>query len=160
MPRPRGRSWLRRRARGLARVLLRDNPGDRSVPACTSPRRLRCVIASSVLGDTPAPGAPFGRAADTPGHEVLCTHPASLGADRRRTVTTLLRREPFPPLLGAGLRLPPGGAPPAAATPWLQPADRYSVRCARVGGAHGLLARPRQGARRLIASPTRHGGCG
>jgi hypothetical protein len=127
--------------------------GDfRNVPGCTSPRQLRCVIAYSVFGDTPPPDARFGRA-DTPGSEVLCTNPASLADNRRRTVTTLLRSEPFPGLLGAGLRLLYGGAPPTAPTAWLQPADRYSVRCARVGGAHVLLARPSGDARRLVASP-------
>ena len=153
----------RTRRRLVSAVLLGGNVtvrrgrmagGDfRNVPGCTSPRQLRCVIAYSVFGDTPPPDARFGRAADTPGHEVLCTNPASLGDNRRRTVTTLLRSEPFPGLLGAGLRLLYGGAPPTAPTPWLQPADRYSVRCARVGGANVLLARPKQGARRLIASP-------
>jgi hypothetical protein len=132
----------------------RTTGGDfRNVPGCTSPRQLGCVIAYSVFGDTPPADARFGRAADTPGHEVLCTNPASLGVNRRRTVTTLLRSEPFPGLLGAGLRLLYGGAPPTAATPWLQPAGRYSVRCARAGGAHVLLARPGPGARRLTASP-------
>ena len=128
--------------------------GDfRRIPGCTAPRQLRCVIAFSVFGDRPPPDARFGRPADTPGYEVLCTNPASLRANRRRPVTTLLRSEPFPGLLGAGLRLLYDGVPPTAATPWLQPADRYSVRCARMGGAHVLLARPLGGARRLTASP-------
>jgi hypothetical protein len=128
--------------------------GDfRRIPGCTSPRQLRCVIAFSAFGGHPPPDARFGRPADGPGYEVLCTNPASLRANRRRPVTTLLRSEPFPGLLGAGLRLLYEGPPPTAATPWLQPADRYSVRCARMGGASVLLARPLRGARRLAASP-------
>jgi hypothetical protein len=100
-----------------------------------------CVIASSVFGDTPAPGAPFGRAADTPGHEVLCTNPASLGADRRRTVTTLLRREPFPGLLGAGLRLLHGvGA--AGGADAVAPAGRPLQRPLRYARLRAVRRRP------------------
>ncbi len=153
----------RNRRRLVSAVLLggnvavrrgRTSGGDfRRIPGCTGPRQLRCVIAFSAFGDRPPPDARFGRPADGPGYEVLCTNPASLRANRRRPVTTLLRSEPFPGLLGAGLRLLYEGAPPTAPTPWLQPADRYSVRCARMGGANVLLARPLGRARRLAASP-------
>ncbi len=134
--------------------------GDfRNVPACRAPRQLGCVVAYSVFGQPPPPDARFGRAADTPGYEVLCTNPASLRANRRRPATTLLRTEPFPGVLGAGLSfLLGGGEQPTAATPWIQPAERYSVRCARTGGAHVLLARPLGGARTLRPFPDENWG--
>jgi hypothetical protein len=68
-------------------------------------------------------------------------------------VRSLLRTEPFPGALGAGLTVLYGGPPPTARTPWLQPAERYSVRCTRAGGANVLLARPLDGARVLTPSP-------
>jgi hypothetical protein len=128
--------------------------GDfRNVPGCRAPRQLGCVVAYSVFGHVPPPDARFGRAADTPGYEVLCTNPTSLAANRRRPATTLLRTDPFPGVLGGGLTFLLGGSIPAASTPWVQPAERYSVRCARTRGAHVLLARPIGGARTLRAFP-------
>jgi len=133
--------------------------GDfRNVAGCRSSRRLGCVVAYSIFGEVPPPGALFGRAADTPGYEVLCTNPASLSANARRPATTLLRTEPFPGVLGGGLSFLLGGSAPSASTPWVQPAQRYSVRCTRAGGAHVLLARPIGRARRLRAFPDENWG--
>ena len=149
-------------------VLVREGQttgGDFArVPVCTEPRQYGCVVAYSIFGDPPPPNARFGRvpATDTsgagmpagPGYEVACTNPASLGPNAPSTFTSVLRSEPFPGVIGAALLVMYGGPPPSAATPWLQPAERYSGRCERTDGAHVLLVEPVGGARKLNASPT------
>ncbi len=128
--------------------------GDfRNVRGCTSARQLGCVVAYSIFGDVPPAEARFGRAPGTPELEVLCTNPVALGDNRRRAVRTIVPTRPFPGALGAGLSILYGGAAPTAPTPWVEPADRYSVRCSRAGGANVLLARPLGGARPLAPSP-------
>src|SRR2546430_11115150 len=47
-----------------------------------------------------------------------------------------------------------GGPPPSAPTPWLQPADRYSVRCEQSNSANVLMATPIGSSRKLNPSPT------
>jgi hypothetical protein len=139
--------------------------GDfQSMPACTSPDQFGCVIAYSTFGDPPPDNTRFGKAppADItgaglpagPDYEVLCTNPASLGPNARTPVTSLLRSEPFPGSIGAALVIMYGGPPPTAPTPWLQPAERYSVRCEQSNGANVLMAQPIGGARHLNPSPT------
>ena len=64
-----------------------------------------------------------------------------------------MRSEPFPGTLGLGLQLLYGGPPPTAATPWLEPSERYSVQCRDEGGADVLDADPIGTARRLNPSP-------
>jgi DUF3089 family protein len=134
------------------------------VPICTDARQYGCVVAFSIFGDPPPSNTRFGRSPDAdtsgaglpfgPGYEVACTNPASLGANRRSTFTTLLRSEAFPGVLGGVLLVMYGGPPPSAATPWLQPRERYAGRCEHSGAAHVLLIEPLGDARKLNASPT------
>jgi hypothetical protein len=139
--------------------------GDfQNIPACTSPTQLGCAIAFSIFGDEPPGNTRFGKSPPSditgaglpagPDYEVMCTNPASLGANARTPVTSLLRSEPFPGAIGAGLVVMYGGPPPSAPTPWLQPAERYSVRCEQSNGANVLMAQPIGTARHLNPSPT------
>jgi hypothetical protein len=134
------------------------------VPACTAPAQLGCVIAFSTFNATPPSNTRFGRApaGDTtgaglpagPDYEVLCTNPASLGPNARTPLSTFVRTEPYPGLLGAGLLVTYGGLTPTAPTAWLQPAERYTGRCEFAGGANVLMLQPIDGARRLVFFPT------
>jgi hypothetical protein len=122
------------------------------LPACRSAGQTACVIAYSLFDDAPPEGSRFARAAGDD-NEVLCTNPASLADNERRPLTTFARTEPFPGLLGAGLRVLYGGDPPTAPTAWVRPAERYSGRCRSVGGATFLDVEPIGNARKLNASP-------
>lgn len=162
------------RARLLSAILLGGNVlvrkgqlsgGDfRNIPACTAAAQLGCVIAYSTFNATPPSNSRFGRApvSDTtgaglpagPDYEVLCTNPASLGANARTPLSTYLRTEPYPGLIGAGLLVTYGGLAPTAPTPWLQPAERYTGRCESAGGANVLMLQPIGSARHLVFFPT------
>ena len=142
----------------------RPDGGDfQKVPACTGQGQTGCVVAFSVFNETPPANARFGRppSSDTsgvgfpagPDYEVLCTNPASLAANAQAPLTTYVRSEPFPGPIGAALIVMYGGPPPSAPTPWLQPADRYTGRCASEDGANFLLIEPIGSARRLNPSP-------
>lgn len=139
--------------------------GDfQNVPACASAAQLGCVIAFSTFDETPPDNARFGKAPATdvtgaglpagPDFEVLCTNPASLGANERRPLTSLLRSEPYPGIIGAGLVTTYGGPPPTAPTPWLQPGERYTGACAKLNGANVFLLQPIGNARNLNFFPT------
>jgi hypothetical protein len=139
--------------------------GDFSnVGACTRPKQFGCVIAFSTFDDPPPDNTRFGRSPDTditganlpagPDYEVLCTNPASLAANKSSTMTSLLRSEPFPGAIGAGLVIMYGGPPPTAPTPWLMPNERYAGRCETANGANVLMVHPVGSARKLNASPT------
>jgi hypothetical protein len=135
-----------------------------NIPACAALDQLGCVIAFSTFGDPPPDNTRFGRSPATditglnlpagPDYEVLCTNPASLRANERRPMTSLLRSEPFPGTIGAALIVMYGGPPPSAPTPWLAPGERYSGRCEQSNGANVLMAQPIGGARKLNGSPT------
>jgi hypothetical protein len=162
------------RSRLLSAILLGGNVlvrkgqtvgGDfQHVPACTAPAQLGCVIAFSTFNATPPSNARFGLApaSDTtgaglpagPDYEVLCTNPASLGVNARTPLSTFVRTEPYPGLIGAGLLVTYGGLTPTAPTAWLQPAERYTGRCESAGGANVLMLQPVDGARRLVFFPT------
>jgi hypothetical protein len=139
--------------------------GDfQQVPACTAPAQLRCVIAFSTFNQAPPDNTRFGRAPATditgaglpagPAFEALCTNPASLAGNERRPLTTLIRSEPYPGVIGAGLAVTYGGPPPTAPTPWLQPGERYTGRCEASNGANVLMLQPIGDARRLNFFPT------
>jgi hypothetical protein len=139
--------------------------GDfRKIPACTAPRQVRCVVAWSTFNETPPDNSRYGRSEDAspdafglpagPEYEVLCTNPASLRANRERPLTTYMRSEPFPGVLGALLVLMYGGPQPTADTPWLEPQDHYTGRCVRENEANVLMLEPIDGARKLNPSPT------
>jgi hypothetical protein len=143
--------------------------GDfRNVPACTSEAQLGCVMAWSTFNEDPPENSRYGRAPaeDTsgfgfpagPDYEILCTNPSSLAANERRPLTTLLRGEPYPGILGLLLVQMYGGTQPTAPTPFLQPADRYTGRCERRAGAHVLMIEPIGNARRMNPSPDRSWG--
>ncbi|MCW3041316.1 MAG: hypothetical protein JWM31_3221, partial [Solirubrobacterales bacterium] len=134
------------------------------LPACSAPTQHGCVIAWSTFSDAPPDNARFGKAPATdttgaglpagPDYEVLCTNPASLGANDRAPLSTLIRTEPYPGVIGVGLTTTYGGPPPTAPTPWLQPAERYTGRCESVNGANVLLLQPVGDARHLNVFPT------
>ncbi|HEX8647109.1 MAG TPA: DUF3089 domain-containing protein [Thermoleophilaceae bacterium] len=134
-----------------------------NVPACTSQAQLGCVMAWSTFNEDPPENSRYGRvpAEDTsglgfpagPDYEVLCTNPASLGTNERRPLTTYLRGEPYPGVIGALLVAMYGGTQPTAPTAFVQPPDRYTGRCERRAGAHVLMLEPIGNARRLNPSP-------
>jgi hypothetical protein len=141
-----GGDVLVRRGRGFG--------GDfRTIGACRSTRQTRCVVAFSAFGDTPPPGARFGRppAGSASRLQVLCTNPASLpGGDGR--LRSYVRADAPPALIGAAIRGqldPPAGA----ATPWLSLPDHYVARCVTEAGATVLRVAPRAGARALTPVP-------
>ena len=138
--------------------------GDfQNVPACAGSAQIGCVIAFSTYNEDPPPNSRYGRvpAEDTsgfgfptgPDYEVLCTNPASLGTNQRRPLTTFMRSEPFPGVLGVLLVEMYGGPQPSASTPWLQPQDHYSGRCETRADANVLMIEPIKGARRLNPAP-------
>ena len=140
--------------------------GDfQNVPACTALAQTGCVIAWSTFNEDPPSDSRYGRppAEDTsgfgfpggPGYEVLCTNPADLAGNTRRPLTTYMRSEPFPGVLGALLVQMYGGPQPSAPTPWLQPADRYTGRCETRNGANVLMLEPIGNARKLNPAPDR-----
>ena len=98
--------------------------------------------------DTSGFGFPSG-----PDYEVLCTNPASLGANERRPLTTYLRGQPFPGVIGTLLVAMYGGPQPEAPTAFVQPADRYTGRCERRNNANVLMIEPIGNSRRLNPSP-------
>ncbi len=129
------------------------------IPGCSSRRQFGCVIAFSTFNETPPDDALFGRPRGNfgglpsgPGVEVLCTNPASLSGGSG-PLESLLRTRPFPGTLGAGLQILYGGPPPTAPTPWLQPQDHYTGRCAEANDANFLTISPVGSARHLNPSP-------
>lgn len=150
-----------------ANVLVRKGSvvgGDfRSIPLCRNERQIGCVVAWSTFNETPPDNTAYGRspAGDPDGmglpygpeYEVACTNPTSLRANARRPATTILRTEPFVGSVGLAIIYMFGGAPPWAPTPWVVPADRYSVQCVRANGAHVLMATGDAQSRQLNASP-------
>jgi hypothetical protein len=140
-----------------------DGGDFQNVPACTRESQLGCVIAWSTFNETPPSNSRYGRvpAEDTSGfgfpagndYEVLCTNPASLARNTRAEITSLLRSEPYPGVLGALLVQMYGGPQPSAPTPWLQPSDRYTARCETREGANVLMLEPIGNARRLNPAP-------
>ena len=138
--------------------------GDfQNVPACTALAQTGCVIGWSTFNEDPPDDSRFGRppAEDTggsgfpagPDYEVLCTNPASLAANGRRPVTTYVRGEPYPGVIGALLVHMYGGPQPSAPTAWVQPSDRYTGRCETRNGANVLMLEPIGNARKLNPSP-------
>jgi hypothetical protein len=166
-PDPRLRSRLASAMLLGGNVLVRKGAkagGDfQNVPACTALAQAGCVIAWSTFNEDPPSDSRYGRppAEDTsgfgmptgPDYEVLCTNPVSLAANERRPLTTYLRGEPFPGVIGVLLVRMYGGPQPTAPTPWLEPPDRYTGRCETRAGANVLMLEPIGNARRLNPSP-------
>ncbi|HEX8119743.1 MAG TPA: DUF3089 domain-containing protein [Solirubrobacteraceae bacterium] len=133
------------------------------VPACAGPAQIGCVVAWSTFNETPPSNSRYGRppAEDTsgfgfpvgPDYEVLCTNPASLDVNERREITTYLRGEPFPGVIGVLLTEMYGGPQPTAPTPFLRPTDRYTARCETRDGANVLMLEPVGSSRHLNPSP-------
>ena len=166
------------RARIVSAILLGGNVtvrrgqpagGDfQNVGACSVAGEIGCVIAFSTFNETPPSNSRYGRvpAEDTsgfgfpagPDYEVLCTNPASLGANARTPLSTYLRSEPFPGVIGALLVQMYGGPQPSAPTPWIQPRDHYTGRCETRDGANVLMIEPIGGARKLNPAPDRSWG--
>jgi hypothetical protein len=134
------------------------------IPLCTGRSRPGCVVAYSTFEDDPPDNTLFGRSPDSdlsgagfpfgPGYEVACTNPASLAANARTPLSSLLRSEPLAGILGQATTAMYGGPPPSADTPWLQPSEHYSAKCEHVNGAHVLMAEPIGSARHLNAAPS------
>ena len=133
------------------------------VPACAGDPAIGCVMAWSTFNEEPPSNSRYGRepAEDTSGfgfpsgadYEVLCTNPASLGANERRPLTTYVRGQPFPGVIGGLLVAMYGGPQPSAPTAFIQPADRYTGRCERRNDANVLMIEPVGNARKLNPSP-------
>jgi hypothetical protein len=150
---------------GNVKVLKgRDVGGDfKHIPACRSPRQIRCVIAFSTFNEAPPANSRFGRSAEAaadpwglptgPKYEVLCTNPASLAANAESPFTTYLRSEPYIGLIGLVLIQMYSGLPPMESTPWIQPRDHYTGRCETVAGANVLMTHPVGSARHLRPAP-------
>ncbi|HEX8207240.1 MAG TPA: DUF3089 domain-containing protein, partial [Solirubrobacteraceae bacterium] len=134
-----------------------------SIPACTAPAQLGCVVAWSTFNEDPPANSRYGRppAEDTsgldlpagPDYEVLCTNPASLGANERTELTTYLRGEPFPGVIGGLNSVMYGGPQPSAPTNFLRPADRYTGRCETRADANVLMLEPVGSSRKMNPSP-------
>ncbi len=142
-----------------------DRGGDfKHIPLCRAAGQLRCVVAFSTFLDDPPQDTRFGKPptqtdrltglpprADV---EVACTNPASLKANAMAPAKTYLPSEMFAPGgIALGILAVYGGVPPSAATPWVQPADRYTGRCERINGAHVLKVEQVGSARHLNAFP-------
>ena len=137
--------------------------GDfQNVPVCAAHDQTGCVIAWSTFNETPPSNSRYGRppAEDTSGfgfptgdeYEIVCTNPASLGANERVPLSTYLRGEPFHGFIGLLLVEMYGGPQPSAETAWLQPQDHYTGRCEERDGANVLMLEPIGNARRLNPS--------
>ena len=143
----------------------RQTGGDfQNVPACRAEGQPGCVIAYSLFNETPPDSPRFGKPPPEPdpvtgnpggpGYEVVCTNPASLGANRQVEIEPLIPGKPFPPgFIALSITQAYGGPPPSAPTPWLRPADRYTGRCETSNGANVLMVRSIGDARRLNPSP-------
>jgi hypothetical protein len=155
----------RARARLVSAILLGGDvkTGEFAhIPACRSPRQLRCVIAYSTYGAPPETDAVFGRSASArdpawgikprPGARVLCTNPAALAGGSGKA-DFAVPREPFGgQALAAGLATM-GVPAPAARTAWIDLVQGYTTRCISRNGFHVLLATPRGGWPALRPTP-------
>jgi hypothetical protein len=137
--------------------------GDfQNIRTCTGARQTGCVMAWSTFDDTPPSNSRFGWPTATagnpfnfptgPDYEVVCTNPAALRGGTA-PVSTYLRSEPFPGIIGALLVEMYTGPPPSAPTPWLQPQDHYMAHCATAADANVLMIEPIGSARKLNAAP-------
>ena len=132
-----------------------------NVPGCTRPGQFGCVVAWSAFNETPPSDPRFGRPPDGPAfglpggpqYRVLCTDPEKLTGGEGSQLTTYVRTDRFPGLIGAGVLFMYGGRQPTAPTPWLRPRDRYTGRCAVENGATILRVNPVGNARKLNPSP-------
>jgi hypothetical protein len=125
-------------------------------------------VTYSSFGDPPPSNTRFGvsppvditglRLPSGPQYEVACTNPASLTANAETPLTTLLPTSAYPGLVGIALTLMFGGPPPTAATPWVQPRNRYIAHCEHSGPANVLMIRPIGSAPKLNPAPTRDWG--
>lgn len=133
-----------------------------NVPACARRRERGCVIAWASYDETPPDDTRYGVPSErfaaafgweyADGDEATCTNPARLRGGWGRT-RMLTRTDPFPGTVGLGLLYLYNGPPPTAATPWVQPSDRYRARCERGNGAHFLRIEALGDSRDLRASP-------
>jgi pimeloyl-ACP methyl ester carboxylesterase len=138
------------------------------VPVCTPRSQNGCVIAYSSFAEVPPDNTRFGKPTDRysrafngpgpDGREVVCTNPADLAGDRGR-INSLVRSDPYPGIIGAGLLLTYGGFPPTAPTPWVVPPDRYAAECQHANGADILRISPvTSKSRKLAPFPDRSWG--
>ena len=107
----------------------------RTVPICTAPGQVGCVIAYSTFGAEPPADALFGRPGQgvsllsgqttSAGQEVACTNPANLAGGAG----------PLQPFLPSG---DVATSIAALATPWVSFPGLYSAACAHSGGASWL----------------------
>jgi hypothetical protein len=135
-----------------------------TIPLCTAAGQFGCVVSYSSFGDPPPGNARYGVSppADTTGldlpsgtqYEVACTNPTSLDANAESPLTTLLPSSAYPGLVGIALLVMFGGPPPTAATPWVQPRNRYTAHCEHSGPANVLMIRSIGSAPKLNPAPT------
>ncbi|CAB4917395.1 unannotated protein [freshwater metagenome] len=142
-----------------------DRGGDfANVPLCRADGQIGCVVAFSTFDETPQDATRFGKPPTTTDRltglpprsdvEVACTNPASLAQNRDAELTSLVPTRPFPAgFIALGIAATYLGAPPTAATPWVQPAERYAGRCETSNGSNVLMIRGLPGARDLLPFP-------
>lgn len=122
--------------------------GDFSeIPACTEEGQYGCVVAFSTFGGEPPPDSRFGRSPSSdiygeqldlpfgPDYEVLCTNPASLAANDRTPVRSVLRSVS---VVRGSPTVVAGASALVAPTPFVVPAQQYTARCESDAGAQVL----------------------
>lgn len=125
----------------------------RTVPTCTAPAQVGCVIAYSTFGSPPPADALFGRPGQgvsllsgqttSAGQEVACTNPANLGGGSA----------PLRPFLSPADYPTPGAT---VTTPWVSFPDLYTGTCEHSDGASWLQvkATPAPGDLRPVVKAT------
>lgn len=117
--------------------------GDfQNIPLCTRAKQVGCIVTFATFGQTVPTDSLFGRTRSGVGVEAGCTNPAALASNERTEAITLMRGTPLSGLLSIVANTMYGGKVPRAKTPWLRPADRYTVKCVKSNGAHVLMAKP------------------
>lgn len=129
--------------------------GDfQNIPICTRKAQINCILSWATFGEKVPDASLFGRTSLGAGYEAACTNPASVGKNERKEAVSLVRGTPQYGAMGVVAQGIYNGKVPTAKTPWLRPADRYTVQCVKSNGAHVLMAKPIGKSMKLKASPT------
>src|SRR3954454_10334417 len=125
----------------------------RNVPVCKSKTQLHCLVAFSSYNETPPEDSLFGRT-KVPGRQVVCTNPASLGANALTKLDALVPSKRFAPgtLIDAGIQLLHLEYPKVS-TPWIEATAAFSGQCSTDGGASFLKITSNEGTPVPTASP-------
>jgi hypothetical protein len=129
--------------------------GDfQSIPVCTKKKQINCVLSWATFGEKVPDASLFGRTSLGPGFEAACTNPASVGKNNRSKAVTYVRGKAPYGTMGVIAQGIYNQKVPKAKTPWLRPADRYTVQCVKSNGAHVLRAKPIGKSMKLQPSPS------